>query len=135
MDYFPDIKKTGFLGCHNLIKSDLNALESGLTTYNRAFNTSYRPDDVIQNRLIMCNTFVIHKTTFEKMMGWLIQYYRDDINVNRHPLIGNAGQIPEALIGMFLSLEVLQGATYYKFDVEHIWPLYKNIANTKYDKN
>jgi hypothetical protein len=77
----------------------------------------------------MCNTFVIDKSTFEKMMGWLMQYYRDDINVNRHPLIGNAGQIPEALIGMFLSLEVLQGATYYKFDVEHIWPLYKNIAN------
>jgi GR25 family glycosyltransferase involved in LPS biosynthesis/tetratricopeptide (TPR) repeat protein len=135
MDYFPDIKKTGFLGCHNLIKSDLNALESGLTTYNRAFNTSYTPNDVIQNRLIMCNTFVIHRAIFEKMMSWLMQYYRDDINVNRHPLIGNAGQIPEALIGMFLSLEVLQGATYYKFDVEHIWPLYKNIANTKYDKN
>ena len=131
MDYFPDIKNTGFLGCHNLIKSDLNGLESGLTTYNRAFNTSYTADDVIQNRLIMCNTFVIHKSTFEKMMGWLMQYYRDDINVNRHHLIGNAGQIPEALIGMFLSLEVLGGATYYKFDVEHIWPLYKNIANTK----
>jgi hypothetical protein len=78
----------------------------------------------------MCNTFVIHKKTFEKLMSWLLQYYRDDINVNRHPHIGNAGQIPEALIGMFLSLEVLEGAEYYKFNVEHIWPLYKNKSNS-----
>jgi hypothetical protein len=130
MDYFPDIKVSGFLGCHNLIKSDLNGLESGLKTYNRIFNKNYTAEDVIQNRLIMCNTFVIHRKTFEKLMSWLIQYYRDDINVNRHPLIGNAGQIPEALIGMFLSLEVLEGAKYHKFNVEHIWPLYKNKSNT-----
>jgi hypothetical protein len=130
MDYFPDIKISGFLGCHNLIKSDLNGLESGLKTYNRIFNKNYTAEDVIQNRLIMCNTFVIHRKTFEKLMSWLIQYYRDDINVNRHPLIGNAGQIPEALIGMFLSLEVLEGAKYQKFNVEHIWPLYKNMSNS-----
>jgi GR25 family glycosyltransferase involved in LPS biosynthesis len=130
MDYFPDIKISGFLGCHNLIKSDLNGLESGLKTYNRMFNKTYTAEDVIQNRLIMCNTFVIHRKTFEKLMSWLIQYYRDDINVNRHPLIGNAGQIPEALIGMFLSLEVLEGAKYHKFNVEHIWPLYKNMSNS-----
>jgi FkbM family methyltransferase len=129
MDYFPDIKKTGYLGSHNLIKSDLNGLESGLKTYNRMFNKRYTPEDVLQNRLIMCNTFVIHKVTFEKLMSWLIQYYRDDINVNRHKLIGNAGEIPEVLIGMFLSLEVLEGAKYHKFNVEHIWPLYKNKVN------
>lgn len=130
MDYFPDIKVSGFLGCHNLIKSDLNGLESGIKTYNRMFNKRYTAEDVIQNRLIMCNTFVIHRKTFEKLMSWLIQYYRDDINVNRHPHIGNAGQIPEALIGMFLSLEVLEGAKYHKFNVEHIWPLYKNMSNS-----
>ena len=130
MDYFPDIKETGFLGCHNIIKSDLNNVECALTTYNRLFNKNYTPDDVIHNRLIMCNTFVIHKKTFEKMMSWIINYYKDDINVNRHSLIGNAGELPEALIGMFLSLEVLEGAKYHKFDVEHIWPLYKQISNS-----
>jgi hypothetical protein len=77
----------------------------------------------------MCNTFVISTELFDTMMSWLIRYYRDDVNLNRHPLIGNAGEIPEALIGMFLSLEVSKGAKYYKFDIEHVWPLYKTIAN------
>ena len=130
MDFFPDIKEGGFRGCHNIIKSDLNGVECALTSYNRLFNKNYTPDDVIQNRLIMCNTFVIHKKTFEKMMSWIINYYKDDINVNRHHLIGNAGELPEALIGMFLSLEVLEGAKYHKFHVEHIWPLYKQISNS-----
>ena len=129
MDYFPDIKKTGFLGCHNLIRADLHHLECGLTTYNRMFDAHFTIQDVVQNRLIMCNTFVISSALFDRMMSWLIRYYRDDVNLNRHPLIGNAGEIPEALIGMFLSLEVFKGATYYKFDIEHVWPLYKRIAN------
>jgi hypothetical protein len=130
MDFFPDIKETGFLGCHNLIRTQLNRLECALTTYNRMFQTHFTLKDVIQNRLIMCNTFVISSALFETMMSWLIQYYRDDVNIDRHPLIGNAGEIPEALIGMFLSLEVFKGAKYYKFDIEHVWPLYKRIANS-----
>ncbi len=134
-DYFPDIKETGFLGAHNLIHSNLNNLECGLTTYNRMFGTNYTPYDVIKNRLVVCNTFLIHTSLFEKMMKWLIQYYREDVNINRHGLIGNAGEIIEALIGMFLSLEVSNGAKYYKFDVEHIWPLYKNIANKANNTN
>jgi hypothetical protein len=130
MDFFPDIKETGFLGCHNLIRTHLNNLECALTNYNRTFNTHFTLMDVIQNRLLMCNTFVISSALFEIMMSWLIQYFREDVNVNRHPLIGNAGEIPEALIGMFLSLEVCKGAKYYKFDIEHVWPLYKRMANS-----
>ena len=130
IDFFPDIKETGFLGCHNLIRTQLNGLECGLTTYNRMFHTNFTLKDVVKNRLLMCNTFVISTVLFEKMMSWLIQYYREDVNVDRHPLIGNAGEIPEALIGMFLSLEVFKGATYYTFDIEHVWPLYKRIVNS-----
>jgi|UniRef100_A0A6C0D312 hypothetical protein len=130
MEFFPDIKQTGFLGCHNLIRATLNDIECGLLSYNRFFNKNFKPEDVILNRLIQCNTFVISTKLFEKMMSWLMSYYIDNVNINRHPLIGNAGEIPEALIGMFLSLEVFQGSTYYKFDIEHVWPLYKNIANS-----
>lgn len=130
MDFFPDIHETGFLGCHNLIRTHLNNLECALINYNRTFHTYFTLMDVIQNRLLMCNTFVISSDLFETMMSWLIQYYRDDVNVNRHPLIGNAGEIPEALIGMFLSLEVFKGAKYYTFDIEHVWPLYKRMANS-----
>ena len=128
-DFFPDIKETGFLGGHNLIRADLNNLECALTSYNRMFQTNFDPLDVVQNRLLMCNTFVISTTLFDKMMSWLIQYFKNDVTTNLHPFIGNAGQIPEALIGMFLSLEVLQGSKYHKFDIEHIWPLYKEKAN------
>jgi hypothetical protein len=129
MEFFPDIKHTGFLGCHNLIQMDLNDMESGLSTYNEMFHTHFTPQDVAQNRLIMCATFLISSSLFDKMMTWLVHYYKDDVNVNRHPFIGNAGQISEALIGMFLSLEILNGSSYYTFDVKHVWPLYKNKAN------
>jgi hypothetical protein len=125
MDFFRDVNDTGFMGCHCLIRSNLNDIESGLSTYNRHFHTNFTEEDVKKVRLIKCNTFVIHTKLFEKMMSWLIQYYKDNINVNRHYRIGNAGEIPEALIGMFLALEIHQGAKYEKFDIEHVWPLYK----------
>jgi hypothetical protein len=130
-DFFPDINQTGFLGAHNLIKSNLNNLERGLTSYNRTFGTNFNENDILKHRIISCNTFVIHTKLFDKMMHWLIHYYKDDVNTNRHPFIGNAGEIIEALIGMFLCLEVVGGARYYKFDIQHVWPLYKIIANNK----
>jgi hypothetical protein len=128
--YFPDIKKTGFLGGHNLIKHNLNQLESGITSYNRVFNKNYTPENVIENKLISCNTFVITTQLYEKMMSWLISYYIDDIKQHIHPLIDNAGCILEGLIGMFLSLEVFEGSKYYNFEIEHIWPHYKNLSNS-----
>jgi hypothetical protein len=32
-------------------------------------------------------------------------------------------------------LEVFKGATYYTFDIEHVWPLYKRIVNSIWREN
>jgi hypothetical protein len=127
--FFPDIKESGFRGGHTLIVSNMNTLEAGLSSYNRFFNKQYTPYDVMQNKLIACNIFVIKTSLFEKLMSWLIAYFIDDIKKTIHPIIDNAGVIPEALIGMFLSLEVLEGSKYHNFEIEHVWPHYKLIAN------
>ena len=39
--FFPDIKEGGFRGGHTLIVSNMNTLESGLSSYNRFFNKQY----------------------------------------------------------------------------------------------
>jgi hypothetical protein len=130
MGFFPDLKEIGFQGAHTLIKQDLNTLKCGLDSYNEFFNKNYSLEQVINNRLILCNTFIIKTNIFEKMMSWLISYFVNDISTNLHPLIGNAGSISEGLIGMFLSLELYEEGKYVQFNIEHIWPLYKSIANS-----
>jgi hypothetical protein len=125
--YFPDIKVTGFRGGQGLIINKIQNLPSGLESYNKYFNTNYTFENVIQNLLIKCNTFVIPSKMFENMMEWMEQYFIEDLILNKsNSDCYNPGHIVEALVGMFLSLEVLKGAKYYPFNIEHIWPLYKN---------
>ena len=125
--YFPDIKATGFRGAHGLIVNKINNLSSGLETYNKFFKTNYASEHVIKNLLIYCNTFVIPSKMFENMMAWMEQYFIDDLILDKsNSDCDNPGCVPEALVGMFLSLEVYKGAKYYPFHIKHIWPLYKN---------
>jgi hypothetical protein len=127
--FFPSIKETGFLGAHNTIHSTINGIPAGIATYNQHFGTNYTLIDVIENRLISCNTFFIHKNLFNKMMSWLEIYYIDNMRYYVGPLIGNGGALIEALIGMFLSLEVHKGNKYIPFNIKHIWPDYKILSN------
>ena len=61
------------------------------------------------------------------MMAWMEQYFIDDLILDKsNSDCDNPGCVPEALVGMFLSLEVYKGAKYYPFHIKHIWPLYKN---------
>ena len=129
--YFPDIKVTGFRGGHGVIINRIKELPSGLESYNKFFNTNYTPENITQNLLIMCNTFVIPSQMFENMMDWMEQYFLDDFvldtdNSSFFSHCDNPGHVIEALVGMFLSLEVYKGAKYYPFNLKHIWPLYKN---------
>lgn len=100
---------SGLGGGATLFVNNMNTLEAGLTSYNRVFNKNYTAEDIIQNKFIACNVFVIKTSLFEKMMTWLMLYYIDNIKETIHPTIGNAGVIIESLVGMFLSLEVLEG--------------------------
>jgi hypothetical protein len=72
--------------------------------------------------MIVCNTFLIPKKMYEKMMSWLINYFKDDINVMYVSNDGgkfNPGHMIEALTSMFLSLEINEGAVYEKLDLTH----------------
>jgi hypothetical protein len=125
--YFPDIKVTGFRGGHGVIINRIKELPSGLESYNKFFNTNYTPENITQNLLIWCNTFVIPSKMFENMMDWMEQYFIDELVLNKsNSDCDNPGCVVEGLVGMFLSLEVYKGAKYYPFNLKHIWPLYKN---------
>jgi hypothetical protein len=122
-----------FLGGQKIIVKNLNVFKCGLKSYNDFFNTNYTEETVIKNRMITCNTFVISSKLFEKMMSWMIQYYVNDeleqsYFEHESNCTYNAGNIIEALVGMFFALEVEQGYKYGDFSVAHDTPerLYKN---------
>jgi len=111
-----------FLGGQTAIIQDFPDFVGGLKSYNSFFNTNYTEDDLLRNKMNICNTFLIPKKMYEKMMSWLISYFKDDINTVNETGDGydfNPGHMIEALTGMFLSLEINEGALYEKLDISH----------------
>ena len=112
-----------FLGGQTSIIRDYKLVEAGLKNYNNHFNTNYVESDLINNKMIIANTFIIHKRMYKKMMNWLIEYFINDIDINMHDTTNNCdfnpGHLIEALTGLFLSLEVAQGAKYELLDLTH----------------
>jgi hypothetical protein len=120
--FYLDFFQWQFLGGQTTIIEDYHNIPSGLKSYNKFFNKNYTIEDLITNKMIICNTFLIPKKMYEKMMSWLINYYKDDIN-NFYICSNNCkfdpGHMIEALTGMFLSLEINEGAVYEKLDLIH----------------
>jgi hypothetical protein len=113
-----------FLGGQTTIISDYGILKNGLDSYNSFFKTSYTKEDLIKNKMIICNTFIIPSNMFKKMMDWMQQYFKNHIESNmidtENFIEFNPGHMIEALTGMFLSLEVASGvAKYVNFDICH----------------
>ena len=120
--FYLDFFQWAFLGGQTTIITDYHNIQSGLKSYNEFFNKNYTTEILISNKMIICNTFLIPKKMFEKMMSWLIFYFRDDINTiniceNGHHF--DPGHMIEALTSMFLSLEISEGAIYAKLNLEH----------------
>jgi hypothetical protein len=68
-------------------------------------------------------TFMISKGKFEKLMYFLSNYFfvKVKINIFEDTDLCNSYYFMEALIGMFLSLEVKEGARYIVFsDLENM---------------
>ncbi len=111
-----------FLGGQTAIIKDYYNVPAGLKNYNAFFNTNYTIENLITNRMIKYNTFLIPKRMYEKMMPWLLQYFVDDIHTNNVCERGytfNPGHMVEGLTAMFLALEICEGAKYEKIDLEH----------------
>ena len=115
--FFKNIKHK-LLSNNNVMFTQSNLKDN----YNKFFGTNHKPDVLLKNKMITCNTFLIPTKMYVKMMSWLIQYYKDDINIkficaNQHKF--NPGHIIEALTSMFLALEICEGAVYEKLYLEH----------------
>ena len=119
--FYVDFFKWAFLGGQTTITHDYCNVPAGLKSYNDFFKKNYTTDDLIRNKMITCNTFLIPKKMYEKMMSWLIQYFRDDVKINTcvngHRF--DPGHMIEALTGMFLSLEISEGAVYENLHLSH----------------
>jgi hypothetical protein len=118
-----------FTGSFSLLIKKYNKFECGLKSYNDFFNTTYTKTDLLKNYMPVFNTFVIPKQMYEKMMSWLQYYFVEDIcedditmydmTIPKNIIHFGTGHMIEALVGMFLLLEVLQGAKYSKLDMVH----------------
>ena len=112
-----------FIGGQRSIVSDYHGITAGLASYNTYFNTNFTEQHLIEYKMTICNTFVVHTHVFDKMMRWMSKYFIQDIEVVMHDHVYHTtfgpGHMIEALTGMFLCLEVAQGATYCKLDVIH----------------
>ena len=118
--FYPTFTNNILTGHHKIINNDYSVhgnrinIDSGLKLYNRIFNTNYTIDDVLENKLIKTMTFMISKGKFEKLMYFLSNYFyvKVKINIFEDTDLYNSYYFMEALIGMFLSLEVKEGARY-----------------------
>lgn len=112
-----------FKGGQSLICHDYDHLTGGLKSYNRFFNTNFVEKDLIRNKMIICNTFLIPKDLFAKMMSWMNFYFINNISPvmcdQRNQLDFNPGHMIEALTSMFLSLEIPNGYTYHPLQLTH----------------
>jgi len=120
--FYLDFFQWAFLGGQIIIITNYDDLPAGLDNYNKFFGTNHKPDVLLKNKMITCNTFLIPTKMYVKMMSWLIQYYKDNINIqficaNQHKF--NPGHIIEALTSMFLALEICEGAVYEKLYLKH----------------
>jgi hypothetical protein len=119
MEFFAD----AFRGGQTAIIADYPKLLGGLTSYNTYFGTRYSTDVLVATKMIIANTFIIPTRLYEKLMAWMTAYFIDDIADcfcdRAHDLEFNPGHIIEALTGMFLALEVVQGAVYHRLPVVH----------------
>ena len=111
--FYLDFFQWHFYGGQTTIIKDYYNIPSGLKSYNNFFNKSYTVENLITNKMIICNTFLIPKKMYEKMMSWLMNYFTNDINmlyVSDYRCKFNPGHMIEALTGMVLSLEINEGA-------------------------
>jgi hypothetical protein len=119
--FYLDFFGWAFLGGQTTITHNYPNSMAGLQSYNLFFNKTYTTDDLIRNKMNVCNTFLIPKKMYEKMMSWLLQYFRDDIFINKcnngHTF--DPGHMIEALTSMFLALEINEGAVYEKLQLQH----------------
>jgi hypothetical protein len=109
-----------FLGGQTTIIKDYPWFEGGLKNYNKYYNTSFTEEDLINAKMIIGNIFIVNSNIFKKMMEWMSQYYIENIPLLMNSNDGhnfNPGHIIEALTGMYLALEVVQGAVYKQLDI------------------
>jgi hypothetical protein len=127
--FFIDFFDWTFLG--GPLVQDYDDYIGGLKSYNQYFNTSFTEHDLFNNKMPICNTFLVPKHIYVKMMSWLNQYYIDKIQISMYDKINNfefnPGHMIEGLTGMFLALETCNGAVYHRLDMTHSQSSYKVI--------
>lgn len=117
-----DLKRQSIVGALRMFNCEKN---NAITDYNQYFGTNFSLQDLKQSKVvIMNNTFVIPKQMYTKMMPWLLRYLKADLDLS-HIESPRYGNVVEALTGMFLAFEVLQGAKLHNFHITHVWPHYK----------
>jgi hypothetical protein len=113
-----------FRGGQSAILVDYPFMKAGLASYNRTFKTNYNKETLLANRMIKCNSFLVPKPMYEKLMAWLLQYFHNDAHRSMldeaDNLEFNPGHVIEALVGMFFALEIEEsGARYEIMHISH----------------
>jgi hypothetical protein len=80
--FYLDFFQSEILGGQTAIIKDYYNIPAGLNSYNKFFNRNYTTENLVSNKMIICNTFLIPKKMYEKMMSWLINIINISIKLD-----------------------------------------------------
>ena len=98
---------------------------AALPYFNSFFKTNFTINDL--DTMPLCNTFIIHKDLFKKMMIWMMPYFKKSFKLgdlisyteNGKQIFINPGHLIEAYTGLFLGLHIKMGYHPVKLNAIH----------------
>ena len=122
--YFLNNKLLFREGMRGLIRS-YPGFPAGLRYFNEYHKTHFTIYDL--NTMPLCNTFIIHRDLFEKMMNWMLPYFKKSYKFgdlisyqgNGNSININPGHLIEAYTGLFLGLHIKMGYNPIKLNASH----------------
>lgn len=110
--------------------------KSCLKHYNDYFGTKWTMTDIVNNKLvndfIMLHTFVMPKSTFEKMMKWMCDYIDNEFIHYQNKIKTSPAEFLERVHALFLAVEIYNNKhPLIEMPINHIWPMLHD--QTKWD--
>ena len=110
---------------------------AALIYFNQYHKTNFSIYDL--DTMPLCNTFIIHRDLFERMMNWMLPYFKKTYKFgelisyleNGSKININPGHLIEAYTGLFLGLHIKMGYNPIKLKSNHDHIIKHNVIKQK----